>query len=155
MSAFCGLKMVTLTNPIRVYRYTSVFFGGTSSPFILNSTILHHLSKYKKDQDPAVQFVAQDIEEKLYCDNVLTGADDEDTAIQYYNISRQVMKDADMNLRQWFRNSPALSTIIDKTRTGSERDHAGLLGMTWNPKDDMLHFPRKAIVIPPDVKFTK
>ena len=141
--------------PIRVYRYTSVFFGGTSSPFILNSTILHHLSKYKKDQDPAVQFVAQDLEEKLYCDNVLTGADDEDTAIQYYNISRQVMKDADMNLRQWFTNSPALSTIIDKMRTGSERDHAGLLGMTWNPKDDTLHFPQKAIVIPPVVKFTK
>ena len=34
--------------PIKVYRYTSVFFGGTSSPFIPNSTILHHLSKYRK-----------------------------------------------------------------------------------------------------------
>ena len=65
------------------------------------------------------------------------------------------MKNADMNLRQWFTNSPVLNTIIDKTRTGSERDHAGLLGMTWNPKDDTLHFPRKGIVIPPDVKFTK
>ena len=25
----------------------------------------------------------------------------------------------------------------------------------WNPKEDTLQFPRKAIVIPPDVKFTK
>ena len=65
------------------------------------------------------------------------------------------MKDADMNLRQWFTNSPGLTTIIDKMRTGSERDHAGLLGMMWNPKKDTLQFPRKAIVIPPDVKFTK
>ena len=136
--------------PIKVYRYTSVFFGGTSSPFMLNSTILYHLSQYQKDSDPVIQFVARDLEEKLYCDNVLTGTDDEDTAIQYYNISRQVMKDAGMNLRQWFTNSPALTTIIDKMRTGSERDHAGLLGMTWNPKDDMLQFPRKAIVIPPE-----
>ena len=141
--------------PIKVYRYTSVFFGGTSSPFIPNSTILHHLSKYEKDQDPFVQFVSQDLDEKIYCDNVLTGTDDEDTAIQYYNISRQVMKDADMNLRQWFTNSPELTTIIDKIRTGSQRDHAGLLGMMWNPKEDTLQFPRKAIVIPPDVKFTK
>ena len=141
--------------PITVYRYTSVFFGGTSSPFILNSTILHHLSKYEKDQDPVVQFVAQDLEEKLYCDNVLTGADDENTAIQYYTISRQVMKDADMNLRQWFTNSPALTTIIDKMGTGSERDHAGLLGMKWNPKEDTLQFPRKAVVIPSGVRFTK
>ena len=58
------------------------------------------------------------------------------------------MKDADMNLRQWFTNSPAMTTIIEKMRPGSERDHAGLLGMT-------LQFPRKAIVIPPDVRFTK
>ena len=31
--------------PIKVYRYTSVFFGETSSLFILNSTILHHHGK--------------------------------------------------------------------------------------------------------------
>ena len=65
------------------------------------------------------------------------------------------MKDADINLHQWFKNSPALTTIIDKMRTGSERHHAGLLGMMWNSKVDTLQFPRKAIVIPPDVKFTK
>ena len=41
---------------------TFVFFGGTSSPFFLNSTILHHLSKYEKDQDTVVQ----DLEEKLH-----------------------------------------------------------------------------------------
>ena len=39
------------------------------------------------------------------------------------------MKDADMNVHQWFTNLPALTTIIEKMRTGSERDHAGLLGM--------------------------
>ena len=131
--------------PMKVYRYTSVFFGGTSSPFILKSTILHHLSKYEKDQDPVIQFVAQDLEEKLYCDNVLTGADDKDAAIQYYNISRQVMKDAGMNLRQWFTNLPALTTIIDKMRTGSAREHAGLLGMTWNPKEDTQVSCRKPL----------
>lgn len=40
-------------------------------------------------------------------------------------------------------------------KTGSERDRAGLLGMTWNPKEDTPQFPPKAIVIPPDVRFTK
>ena len=39
--------------------------------------------------------------------------------------------------------------------TGSERDHAGLLGMKWNPKEDTLRFPRKAVVIPSGVRFTK
>ena len=85
---------------------------------------------------------------------MITGTD-EDTSIQYCSISRQVMKDPDMNLRQWFTSSPALTVIIDKMRTGSERDYAGLLGMMWNPKEDTLHFPRKAIFIPSDVRFTK
>ena len=72
-----------------------------------------------------------------------------------FSITRQVMKDADMNLHQWFTNSPALTTIIDKVGTGSERDQAGLLGMTWNPKKDTLQLPRKATVIPLGVRFTK
>ncbi len=73
--------------PAKVYCYTSVFFGGTSSPFILNSTILRVLSKYEKDQASDVPFVAQDLEEKLYYDDGRTRADYEDTAIQYYKIS--------------------------------------------------------------------
>lgn len=48
-----------------------------------------------------------------------------------------------------------MTTVIEKMRPGTETDHAGLLGMTWNPKEDTLQFPRKAIVIPPDVRFTK
>ena len=34
--------------PIKVYRYISVFFGGTSSQFILNSTVLQHLLSMRK-----------------------------------------------------------------------------------------------------------
>ena len=60
-----------------------------------------------------------------------------------------------MNLHQWFTNLPALTTIIEKMRTGSERDHVGRLGVTWNRKEDTLRFPPKAIVIPPNVRFTK
>ena len=55
------------------------------------------------------------------------------------------MKYADMNVHQWFTNLQALTTIIETMRTGSERDHAGLLGM--NLKEDMLHFPWKAIEV--------
>lgn len=39
--------------------------------------------------------------------------------------------------------------------TGSNKDHAGLLGMIWNPNYDTLQFPLKAVVIPPHVRFTK
>ena len=96
------------------------------SPFILNSTLPHHLSQYKPDHDPFIQFVPHDLEEKLYCDNVLTRTDDEDSGIQYYNCSRKIMKAADMNFRHWFTNSPALSAIISEMHTGSQREFSGL-----------------------------
>ena len=82
--------------------------------------------------------MARDLEEKLYCDNVLTGTDDEDSAIQYHNCSRKITRAADMDLRQWFTNSPALSAIISEMQNGSQREISGLLGLIWNPKEDTL-----------------
>ena len=65
------------------------------------------------------------------------------------------MNDADMNLHQWVTNSPALNAVSEKMGTGFQKDHAGLLGLIWNPKDDKLLFLQRAFVIPPYVKFTK
>lgn len=133
--------------PIKVYRYTSVFFGGTCSPFILSSTICDHLSKYENDQEPFIQFVAHALEEKLYCGNVLSGTGDEDSAVKYYFSSRQIMKDTIMNLCQWFTNSRALTSVINQMGTGSQRELSGLLGLIWNSQEDTLQFPQKPIVI--------
>ena len=62
MSRFLWLEDGDPDKPINTF----VFFGGTSSPLFLNYTILCHLSKYERDQGPVAQFVAQDLEEKLY-----------------------------------------------------------------------------------------
>ena len=65
------------------------------------------------------------------------------------------MKDADINLRQWFTNSPALNLVINQMGTGSQRELSGLLGLIWNPQEDTLQFSRKHIIIAPEVPFTK
>ena len=52
-----------------VYRFLRVVFGVTSSPFLLNGTIKHHLSKYLSyDQ----QFVER-LLENFYADDVTSG----------------------------------------------------------------------------------
>lgn len=149
MSAFCGLKMGTQTNQLK---FTATHLLSLEEQVLHSSLTLQFFIIFLSMRKIKIQLFNLLLKTLT---RRFTGTDDEDTAIQYYNISRQVMKDADMNLCQWFTNSPELTTIIDKMRTGSERDHAGLLGMMWNPKEDTLQFPRKAIVIPPDVKFTK
>ena len=49
-----------------VYKFLRVVFEVTSSPFLLNGTIRHHLSKYLSCEE---QFVEK-LQEDLYVDNV-------------------------------------------------------------------------------------
>ena len=52
-----------------VYRFLRVVFGVTSSPFLLNGTIMHHLFKYLSCHQ---QFVKRLLED-LYVDDVTSG----------------------------------------------------------------------------------
>ena len=69
-----------------------MLFGATSSPFILNAVLRHHLQQY---QTP----VADDITQNLYVDNVISGCSSEEAATQYYQQARHIMKEAKFNLR--------------------------------------------------------
>ena len=49
-----------------VYKFLRVVFEVTSSPFLLNGTIRHHLSKYLSCEEQFVEKLLED----LYVDNV-------------------------------------------------------------------------------------
>ena len=49
-----------------VYKFLRVVFRVTSSPFLLNGTIRHHLSKYLSCEEKFVEKLLED----LYVDNV-------------------------------------------------------------------------------------
>ena len=69
-----------LSPEIVVLRFTHVVFGVSSSPFLLNATIKHHIEQYK-EADP--EFV-----EKFFCliyvDDLSSGASEVDTAYELY-----------------------------------------------------------------------
>ena len=52
-----------------IYRFLRVVFGITSSPFLLNGTIRHHLSNYLEKEREIAQRVIDD----LYVDNLVSG----------------------------------------------------------------------------------
>jgi hypothetical protein len=54
---------------VSVYRFCRVVFGVNASPFLLNGTLRHHLSKYEKE-DPA--FVKKMLE-SFYVDDLVSG----------------------------------------------------------------------------------
>ena len=95
-------KPVDSKSNLEAYRFCRVLFGATPSPFLLNATIQYHLSQ--KDN-----WVARDLMENMYMDNVITGTDCDNKSLEYYSLSRRYLQEAGMNLRQWTSNSEALN----------------------------------------------
>ena len=93
-----------------VRRFNQVVFGVTSSPFLLNGTVQHHIAKYATD-DP--QF-AQDMLSSLYVDDFNGGKSNVSEAADLYRKTKYRMKDGNFNLRKWNSNSRELTELIKK-----------------------------------------
>ena len=76
------------------FRFKTVLFGSTSSPFFLNATLRCHLQNYD-------QAVAHDIKNNIYVDNIISGCENETDTVQYYNEARSIMQNANFHLQSW------------------------------------------------------
>ena len=79
-------------------RFTRVVFGVSSSPFLLNATIWHHLEKYEATHPSLIQ----KLQRSLYVDNVVCGAEDEEQAYQMFMESKKILEEAGFNLRKFY-----------------------------------------------------
>ena len=95
---------------IVVKRFNRVVFGVTSSPFLLNGTVRHHVSNYEVE-DP--QFV-NDFLSSLYVDDFNGGKDSVPEAFQLYTKAKSSMKEGGFNLRKWISNSEKLMQWINQ-----------------------------------------
>ena len=69
-------------------------FGVSTSPFLLNATLSHHLQKYSFTHLVLVQRLLQ----SMYVDDVISGADTKDEAFFFYEQSKKIFHDAAFNL---------------------------------------------------------
>ena len=83
------------------YRFARVLFGVTSSPFLLNATLLKYITSYERE-DP--EFVNQMLC-SLYVDDLSVSLVDVNKAYQLYLESRESMAQEGFNLRKWLTNS--------------------------------------------------
>ena len=70
-------------------------------------------------------------------DNVVTGTNCDDKALEYYSLSRSYLQEAGMNLRQWTSNSTALNRRAQKDNAHAAQT-TKILGLMWNATNDML-----------------
>ena len=70
-------------------RFARVVFGVSSSPFLLNATLRHHLERYQDSHPDLVKNLCG----SFYVDDLVTGAEDEEQAYQLFTTSREILKD--------------------------------------------------------------
>ena len=115
------------------YRFKSVLFGATSSPFLLQVTLDLHF-KTSKGQ------YREEIRRNMYVDNLLGTTSCEQKLIELYTEANFELENADMPLTAWSTNSPALTKQL-QTDLKSESPfshHQNILGMNWDITTDSI-----------------
>ena len=91
-------------------RFTRVVLVVSSSPFLLNATIKHHLEMFCSSHPKVVSSVLQSI----YVDDVVFGADDEESAYQLYQESKDILRRGSFNPRKFTTSCPSLRARIEE-----------------------------------------
>ena len=116
-------------SPIVAYRFKVVLFGSASSPFLLQATVQHHLTKMGLSE----------LGRNLYVDNMHGTADTEQELVSFYHNSINCFNAAGLPLREWISNSPVLNEKISMDNNGVENPKtAKILGVHWDPEEDTL-----------------
>ena len=89
---------------IQEMNFMRVIFGVSSSLFLLNATINHHLNKYRDENPESVEKILN----FLYVDDVTCGANTEDEAYQLFTVSNRIFVERGFNLRKFVTNSLSL-----------------------------------------------
>ena len=95
---------------IQVFRFTRVVFGVSSSPFLLNATIDHHLKLFA----PANPELVKTLRHSIYVDDVVAGARDESATMKLYEGSKRILQEGGFNLRKFITNAPQLQRAIER-----------------------------------------
>ena len=100
-------------------RFTRVVFGVSSSPFLLNATIRHHLDKYKATHPSLIK----KLQRSLYMDDLTCGAEDKEQAHQMFTESSKILKEVGFNLKKFYSNSATLQARIDSDASQESHTH--------------------------------
>jgi hypothetical protein len=117
---------------IQIFRFKRIAFGIASSPFILASTLQHHL---RKETNP----VAEKMAKNFYVDNLLLDCASPDEARKMILEAKSIISKAGMKLREFVSShQDALQGLSpDELLPG---DEPKLLGMNWRTKLDQFIF---------------
>ena len=128
------------SNPLKVYRFCRVPFGMTASPFLLQATLIHHISKYKAKYPVTTSKLL----ESFYVDDLTTGCETTEEAKMFIFEATTILKEAGMTLTKWKSSHKEVQSFIrtsieNPTLLNDDDDNTlKILGILWDLKDDTL-----------------
>ena len=116
------------------YRYATLAFGFTMSPFALNYVVKNHVMGYPEDS------CSKFLMNNMYVDNLVITGNNLDDLRSIYSESVKRMKEGGFDLRSWVSNSTYLENIFreDQTIINHNCEEDKVLGYVYNRKFDVL-----------------
>ncbi|XP_045034376.1 uncharacterized protein LOC123475569 [Daphnia magna] len=133
------------------YKWKRVPFGLSSSPFLLRVTINKHLLSVKSRFSTTVE----QIEEQLYVDDYLGGADNVPTAITTVEETATLFSEAQLNMRSWATNNKQLRDFLTEKEMSNQivgilsltiDGQQKALGLRWDTSSDSFKFDPTTIM---------
>ena len=117
------------------YRYTSVMFGSICSPYLLAAVLEKHILDTCLDEE-----VKLGLTSSTYIDNISYASDNENKLINFFEISKSVLKEGGFNLCQWASNNLELMNRANELNIADNSDSVKVLGMNWLVTNDKFTF---------------
>jgi len=119
-------------NNLQIFRFKRIAFGIASSPFILASTLQHHL---RNEGSP----VAEKMAKNFYVDNLLLDCASTEEARKMIKEAKEIISRAGMKLREFVSSHPdaLMGLPQDELLLG---DEPKLLGINWRKREDQFIF---------------
>jgi len=83
----------------------------------------------------------------LYVDNIISGCQTEEESLRYYTTAREIMKEANFNLRSWATNSRKLQEKTLANNTFDSETTVNILGLRWDTHNDKVTVAKRQITI--------
>jgi len=119
---------------LKAYRYSTIVFGFTSSPFILNYIIKHHAQSYPDDE------CTQILLNNFFVDNLIFSGNDPQCLKELYHECNKRMEAGGFHLRSWDSNDEQLRSVMHEDGRIIQHQEAEdkVLGYLYNPHSDKL-----------------
>lgn len=129
--------------PIQELRINRVTFGVSSAPFLAIRT----MRQLAQDEQESYPTAAKVLQEDLYVDDVVTGCNTVEQAIQLQQELTEIMAAGGFELRKWssnhvavLENIPEEHKLVPDLTFDSDTHFIKVLGLAWNAHKDVFNY---------------